>query len=312
MSSRNPFDPVNGTNSAGAELVDYGLGKAYDVIAYVRENLDQIAIVAGISNEVADLAESILVISQAYQVAVSEGFEGTTVQWLASLNGRDGVDGQDGAPGVQGPIGPEGPQGIKGPKGDQGERGYKGDTGVKGDTGERGPMGQQGIAGSAGPKGDKGDRGEKGDTGEAGAASTVPGPKGDTGAQGLQGPQGNAGNQGPAGLKGDQGDIGPAGPQGIQGPKGDKGDTGDIGPIGPQGEQGPPRNKFVQVIGDGIENEIVVEHGFGTYNVFATVIQNGGNYKTVLVDIERISVNEVKILFTDPPALDSFRIIIVD
>jgi len=35
----------------------------------------------------------------AYEIAVNNGFTGTEVQWLASLNGADGADGVDGADG---------------------------------------------------------------------------------------------------------------------------------------------------------------------------------------------------------------------
>lgn len=38
--------------------------------------------------------------ASAYQVAVANGFVGSEVEWLASLNGTDGNDGDDGAPGL--------------------------------------------------------------------------------------------------------------------------------------------------------------------------------------------------------------------
>lgn len=48
----------------------------------------------------------------AYQVAVANGFVGTQLQWLASLQGEDGLDGLDGVDGddstVPGPPGPAG------------------------------------------------------------------------------------------------------------------------------------------------------------------------------------------------------------
>lgn len=57
----------------------------------------------------------------AYEVAVSNGFVGTEVQWLASLVGPAGADGADGAPGADGADGDTGPQGIQGIPGEDGQ-----------------------------------------------------------------------------------------------------------------------------------------------------------------------------------------------
>lgn len=92
----------------------------------------------------------------AYQVAVSNGYNGTEEQWLASLKGADGaastVAGPEGPAGPQGPAGAAstvaGPQGERGPAGPQGEAGPAGAAGAKGETGERGLQGIQGPAGS--------------------------------------------------------------------------------------------------------------------------------------------------------------------
>lgn len=69
----------------------------------------------------------------AYEVATSEGFEGTKKEWLDSLVGP------------QGPEGPQGKQGIQGPEGKQGE------------IGPEGPQGKQGLQGEEGPQGPKGE-----------------------------------------------------------------------------------------------------------------------------------------------------------
>lgn len=120
----------------------------------------------------------------AYLVAVANGFNGSQVEWLASLIGPEGA--------ASTVAGPQGPTGAQGPTGPTGLTGAKGD---KGDKGDRGPQGIQG------PKGDRGDIGPRGDTG----------PKGDTG---LRGPQGDRGLQGYEGEKGQKGDTGPTGPTG--------------------------------------------------------------------------------------------------
>ena len=62
----------------------------------------------------------------AYQIAVSNGYEGSEQEWLLSLTGPEGKQGQTG------PMGPQGIQGEKGEKGETGEQGEKGDTGEQG------------------------------------------------------------------------------------------------------------------------------------------------------------------------------------
>lgn len=98
----------------------------------------------------------------AYEIALSEGFEGSEAEWLASLKGE------------------------KGDKGDKGEKGDKGDIGLTGPQGPQGIQGEQGIKGETGSQGIQGPKGDKGDKGE----------KGDTGAQGIQGIQGERGPKG--------------------------------------------------------------------------------------------------------------------
>lgn len=59
----------------------------------------------------------------AYDIAVDEGFAGSTVDWLKSLSGPTGPKGDagprgpEGPEGKQGPVGPEGPVGRQGPAG---------------------------------------------------------------------------------------------------------------------------------------------------------------------------------------------------
>ena len=130
--------------------------------------------------------------ASAFEIAVSNGFEGTQAEWLASL------------------------------KGEKGDKGDKGDAGERGATGEKGDTGAQGVQGEKGDKGDKGDaftyadftaaqlaalKGDKGDKGE----------KGETGAQGVQGAKGDKGDKGDTGARGATGATGPQGPAGADG-----------------------------------------------------------------------------------------------
>jgi hypothetical protein len=59
----------------------------------------------------------------AYEIAVENGFDGTEVQWLASLKGETGAKGDKGD---------KGDTGLPGQNGDKGDKGDKGDTGDPG------------------------------------------------------------------------------------------------------------------------------------------------------------------------------------
>lgn len=72
----------------------------------------------------------------AYEVAVTNGFEGSETEWLESL------------------VGPKGDTGAKGAKGDTGAQGPAGDTGPIGPEGPEGPEGPQGPAGADGADGE--------------------------------------------------------------------------------------------------------------------------------------------------------------
>lgn len=68
----------------------------------------------------------------AYEVAVSGGFTGTEVEWLASLKGDNGATGPKGDTGATGSVGPVGPVGPVGATGAVGQSGPKGDPGRDG------------------------------------------------------------------------------------------------------------------------------------------------------------------------------------
>jgi len=99
----------------------------------------------------------------AYEIAVDNGFSGTEVEWLDSLQGPQGQ---------QGPQGEQGLAGADGQDGTDGKSAYQiwlgaGNTGTKDDfiaslKGEKGHKGDQGIQGIQGEKGNKGDTGATG------------------------------------------------------------------------------------------------------------------------------------------------------
>ena len=101
--------------------------------------------------------------ASAYEIAVKQGFQGTVVEWLASLKGAKG---DQGIQGIQGNVGPQGIQGLKGDKGDQGIQGIQGNPGEQGPQGEQGNVGPQGHKGDTGAQGPAGNNGTNGTNGQ--------------------------------------------------------------------------------------------------------------------------------------------------
>lgn len=125
----------------------------------------------------------------AYDIAKSEGFSGTTEEWLASLKGADGAPGKDGKDGssvslknsadectvansdayinkenyhiyiFRGEVDGErkfddlGEFAIVGPQGPKGDKGDKGEQGIQGEKGDKGDKGEDGAPGKDGKDG---------------------------------------------------------------------------------------------------------------------------------------------------------------
>ncbi|MFC8176540.1 collagen-like protein [Streptomyces sp. NPDC057325] len=81
----------------------------------------------------------------AYEIALSQGYEGTVTEWLASLVGPKGDKGD---PGQAGTPGAPGSPGAKGDPGEPGTPGAPGAPGAKGDKGDPGPQPPLGAAGA--------------------------------------------------------------------------------------------------------------------------------------------------------------------
>ena len=134
--------------------------------------------------------------ASAYEIAVKNGFEGTELEWLASLKGEKG---EQGLPGEKGDTGSQGIQGIQGRKGEKGETGAKVEPGIQGVAGETGESGASAyeIAVNNGFNGTETEwlaslKGEKGNPGPQG----IQGVKGESGPQGIQGEDGADGQNG--------------------------------------------------------------------------------------------------------------------
>jgi hypothetical protein len=204
--------------------------------------------------------------ASAYEIAVVNGFVGTEVQWLASLDGPQGIQGIQG---LSGDTGPQGIQGIPGVDGAQGLQGIQGESGAAGTAGASayqvavtggfvgteaewiaslvGAQGIQGVAGTNGTNGEQGIQGIQGPSGTNGTNGVdgasayevaitngfvgtevqwLASLEGPQGIQGIQGIQGNTGDQGLQGIQGVKGDTGEQGIQGVAGTNGTNGEDG--------------------------------------------------------------------------------------
>lgn len=63
-------------------------------------------------------------------------------------------------------------------------------------------------------------------------------------------------------------------------------------------------------IGDGTATLFTVTHNFNSRDVQATVYENAGLYREVIVEIRRTGVNFIDIVFDQPPTANAYRVVI--
>ncbi|KJV08073.1 hypothetical protein [Methylocucumis oryzae] len=68
--------------------------------------------------------------------------------------------------------------------------------------------------------------------------------------------------------------------------------------------------KFNQTIGDGSATSYTVTHNLNSRDVTVDVYRNSGNYDTVLVEVQRTSVNSVTIVFDSAPSSNAYRVLV--
>ena len=209
----------------------------------------------------------------AYQIWLNAGNTGTESDFLASLNGSDGVDGENGADGVSVTHEWEGTVlkvtsasgtssvNLKGEKGDIGPEGPQGEKGEKGDTGVQGIQGEKGATGADGKDGTSVTITSVSESSVDGGSNIVEFSNGQT----LTIRNGSKGSQG---IKGEQGIQGIQGEKGVQGEKGDKGDKGDTGAAGKDGSD------YVLTEADKAEIVAMVIELLGGNPVFGYVDEN--------------------------------------
>lgn len=69
--------------------------------------------------------------------------------------------------------------------------------------------------------------------------------------------------------------------------------------------------KYTANVGDGSATDITITHNLNTRDVKVEVYRNATPYDTVLVDVERSTVNAVILRFATAPASNAFRVVIV-
>lgn len=87
-------------------------------------------------------------------------------------------------------------------------------------------------------------------------------------------------------------------------------DSRGISPLGLAGHANRKR-KATGTLGDAAATQFTITHNFNMREVQVEVYRNSGNYDTVLCDVERTSVNAVRITFAVAPALNAFAYVIL-
>ena len=203
----------------------------------------------------------------AYELAVAEGYSGTTQEWLASLRGQSayalakaaGYTGSESDWAARlAKLAQSDPVSLTAANfnnrgqliltlsdgttlnlgnavGENGKNGSDGRNGTDGKNGADGKDGKDGLDGISVSGVDLTDAGELvlrfSDDRMVNVGRV-------TGAQGIQGEKGEKGDTGAQGVQGEKGEKGDTGAQGAQGEKGEKGDTGAQGVQGEKGEKG--------------------------------------------------------------------------
>lgn len=68
--------------------------------------------------------------------------------------------------------------------------------------------------------------------------------------------------------------------------------------------------KFNANVGDGSATSYVVTHNLNTRDIDTEVYRNSGNFDTVLVEVQRTSVNAVTLIFDTAPAANAYRVLV--
>lgn len=69
--------------------------------------------------------------------------------------------------------------------------------------------------------------------------------------------------------------------------------------------------KFSATFGDGSATQYTITHNFNTEDVQVEVYRTSGNKDTIICDVDRTSVNAVRLTFASAPASNAFRCVVI-
>lgn len=69
--------------------------------------------------------------------------------------------------------------------------------------------------------------------------------------------------------------------------------------------------KHAADVGDGSATQFTITHNFNTRDVHVEVFRNSGNFDTVICDVDRTSVNAVRLTFASAPTSNQFRAVVL-
>ncbi|PPD10294.1 MAG: hypothetical protein CTY36_00435 [Methylocystis sp.] len=69
--------------------------------------------------------------------------------------------------------------------------------------------------------------------------------------------------------------------------------------------------KYATDVGDGSATQYTITHNLNTRDVQVEIYRNSGNYDSVIVDVERTSVNAVRLTFASAPSSNQFRVVVL-
>lgn len=70
-------------------------------------------------------------------------------------------------------------------------------------------------------------------------------------------------------------------------------------------------SKYVLTIGNGVSNSIRVTHGLGTQDIQVTVYTNMNPFDIVYPDIQITDINNINLIFGNPPSTNQYRVVVV-
>jgi len=70
-------------------------------------------------------------------------------------------------------------------------------------------------------------------------------------------------------------------------------------------------NKFVTNVGDNVSTTINVNHNLNSEDVIVEIYRNASPKDTVFCDVERVDVNNIQLIFANPPTTNEYRVIII-